>query len=290
MAGGPEKVDHRGNFIQLPKMLLDSLAWRHASSRERSVLLTIQARHNGFNNGQIGITIHEIGAANGNQSHGLNSKAVAACIGKGFLECTADANHHQSKSRTYRLTYISTRIGAGSKTQPATNEYLEWRPPERKTRKFGAAINATQSGLAVEETATRRKVVIEESATPSTVSCGFEPTCCGEETASLIGNQSQGLPGLSLSAASLASGTSKPRAANIGVELAELRDWTKDVLTQLGYGGQRQLAASAGVPEPIMSRFRGGSNLPERYRLRLQEACARSLPYLKWKNSRAAWA
>ena len=58
-----------------------------------------------------------------------------------------------------------------------------------------------------------------------------------------------------------------------------LRTWVGEVVERAGYGGARKLANAADVPEPVLSRFRAGKGLPDRYRLPLQEACARSLPF-----------
>lgn len=263
MAGGPEKVDHGGKYLQLPLKLIHSLAWRYANSRERSVLLAIQSRHNGFNNGAIGLTIHEIGAICGNQSHSYNSKAVVGLIERGFVECTSDSNRHQAKSRTYRLTYISCRTGSG-KVVPATNEYLEWRPRE-KTRKFGSEETARRKPVCVAVASTRRKFCGEGSSTPMTESRGFEGHPRGEVSSLHIGNQY--------------GGPSKSDESSVAVGLEILRPWLDEAIARLGYGGARDLAQQAGVPEPTLSRFRAGKNLPSQYRLRLQEACARVVPF-----------
>lgn len=278
MASGPQKPDHGGNFYMMPRRVQDSVAWRCLSLRARVVLQVLQARHDGFNNGRIGISVHEIGAALGDQNHGANSKAVAELIEKGFVECTANANRHQSKVRTYRLTFVST--GEGKRVQPATHEYKDWRPTPGNRKKFGGARTATQNPLSVVVTATNVKSSIVVTATSSTGTCGFEGSSCVADTARYIGNQSEGVPGQLESAAPISL---KPAAADLRTDVADLREWARAAC--LSTGGQRAMVDASGVPAATLSRFLAGRNLPDRHRATLQAACGRAIPYATWQSS-----
>lgn len=286
MAGGPQKPDHGGNFFMVPRRVLDSVAWRHASFRARAVLQVLLFHHNGFNNGEIRITVVEICEAVGDQNKGANGLAIAELIELGFLECTSDANHPQSKARTYRITFIPT--GQGKTSQPATHEYADWRPPPGQKRKFGGARTAPQNPLSGPVTEPTVKLLGAETAPAFTESRGIEYHGIGAVTAPLIVNQSEGTAGRSApseisSHVPSLNGAKSRRADFAGVDLDELRDWYKATLDHLGYGGQRTIAQDAGVPEPILSKFKAGKGLKDDYRLPLQTACGRVLPYVKWK-------
>lgn len=286
MAGGPQKPDHGGNFIMIPRKLLASQAWRDLSPHARATLLVFFDRHNGFNNGSIALGVREISAAIGNQNHAATSRSIGELIMHGFIECTSDADHHKAKARTYRITSIST--GDGRKGQPATNEYLDWRPAPSQRKKFGGARTATQNAVSVIETATDRKFPVAVSATPPTVISGFGPDPRVAVTATLIGNQSSGCSGSSegpeiVRAPSRPAMSRQSTGEGIGVGPDELRAWVHAAITIIGYGGAKQLAHSAKVPEPVLSRFRQGKSLPDHHAISLQTACGRVLPYNKWK-------
>lgn len=277
MGQGPQKPDHGGNFFMVPRRTVNSVAWRHLSYRAIAVLQVFQCAHDGFNNGRLRMGIHDIGKALGNQNHGANGRAVAELIEKGFLECTSDADRNGSLVREYRITFIST--GSQRAVEKATHDYEGWRPPTGKTRKFGGAKTTTQNPDCVAETTTGRKLTVAETTTGPTVSCGFEAPDGVAETALHLDNQSIG------SARPLKIYSQSHPNSTAALEQSELRRWTLAVIAQHGYGGQRKLACDAGVPEPVLSRFKNGGNLPEHYSMSLQTACGRALPFKRWKEA-----
>lgn len=283
MGSGPQKPDHRGNFFMMPRAVQASVAWRHASLRARVILLVFMSRHDGFNNGRIALGIREIGKGIGDQNHGANGRAVAELIELGFLECLSDADHHKSRTREFRITFIPT--GDGKTRILATHDYADWRPPRGRKRIFGGARTATKEPPSVADTAAKRKLSVAEAAIPSTENCGFEGHDRVAETAAHIGNQSLSVVDRSENSQSV-SPVSRG-AADIRIEVDELRGWVEAVVDELGYGGARLLAQSCDVPEPSLSRFRRGLALPDYYRLPLQQACGRRLPYIRWKEGRS---
>lgn len=274
MAQGPQKADHGGNFVMTPRAVLDSLAWKHLSFRARAVLQVFQDRHDGFNNGHLGLGIHEIGKRLGNQNHGGNSRAVAELIERGFLECVSDADRKHAKVREYRLTFITS--GKARSVEKATNDYRDWRPAGARTRKFGSANTATQEGVCVVNTATMVKNSVAITATDDAASPEFCTPSSGANTALLIDNQYEAPL---LGCESLPSNPEKLRRADLRCELTELRHWAQTIIDRTGYGGARRLAHNAEIPETALSRFRAGRSLPDQYRIPLQEACGRMLPY-----------
>jgi hypothetical protein len=191
----------------------------------------------------------------------------------------------QAKTREYRLTFVSTGSkGKGREPANATHEYHDWRPEPGSRRKFGGAKTAPQYPPTGVDTAPMLKVTGADTAPTTTVSRGFDAACRGADTALLIDNQSSGC---SVTPESHLLSLVKSQAADSRLELEVLRDWTRDVVAHHGYGGQRWLALHADVPEPILSRFRNGSTLPDRYRMTLQMACGRVLPFSEWKAAAA---
>lgn len=278
MAQGGQKVDHRGNFLMVPRMLLDSVAWRSLGMRARAALQLIHMRHNGWNNGAIAIGVKELSRALGDQNHRATSLALTELIEKGFLECTCPADWPHSKTREYRLTFVST--GEPKRIALATNEYLEWRPQPGTRRKFGGAVSATQNGNLVTDTATSRKFPVIGTATSATEIRGVEATFQVADPTTLIGNH---LSGSAEPPKALESFHGRRAVSSAAVEPDELRQWVRRVVLHHGYGGQKKLALDAGLPEPVLSKFRTGRSLPAHYQLPLQEACGRALPYIQWK-------
>lgn len=291
MGQGPQKPDHRGNFFMVPRSVIECVAWRHASLRARAVLQVFQFCHDGFNNGEITLSIKQIGKALGDQCHGANARAVAELIELGFLECTSDATHGQSKARSYRVTFIPTGKG---KATPATNEFQAWRPAPGSRRafggaraaqpvKFGGAITATQDVKLDAVTATVVKFHDAVTATGGPAIAGISGEASGAVTATILGNHSTRRHGVS----PLSEISSRTGAESIAADFDDLRAWVREAIEVLGYGGAKALAKSANMPEPNLSRFRAGKALSEQYRLKLHEACARVLPADKRKKDAA---
>lgn len=260
-----------------PRRVVASVAWRHLSFRARAILDAFQLAFNGRNNGEIAFALHDIGKAIGNRNHGPNARAVAELIEKGFLEITSDANRAQSKARTYRITFIST--GEARQIEPATHEYETWRPAS--LRKFGRVKSTPTnpvSGVEITPTVQDSRVEITPTLTES---CGFEALSLGVKTTPLLYNHPRAeLPDASSLAKPLKS-SPEIRRADLRADVTVLRAWANQVVEQLGYGGARLLANDASIPEAALSRFRSGRNLPDHYRIALQEACARVIAFNK---------
>lgn len=274
MSIGHQKPDHGGKFLSIPHRLVTSLAWRELSNRAAKVLLIFQSRHNGFNNGKIALAIHDIGLALGNQNHKANSRAVAELIEKGFLECVFEVDRRHSKAREYRLTYIPAGDKKGGR--PPSNEYLDWQPSKLRRRKFGGARITSESGNYLVSSTTQRKVSVATTGTQEKEMPRISVDGCVAGTAPHIGNQ------YGLSDSEDGNLLSRPRPmprGSAGVEQNDLRTWLSAVLLRLGHGGQKRLSEDSGVPAPVICKFKKGRGLPSHYLLRLQNACARILPF-----------
>lgn len=237
-----QKVDHGGDFVQLPRVIMRSPAFLRLSQRARSCLLVMLERFNGFNNGRIGLSIDNLGAALGNQNHRANSRALIELMDRGFLECMAGANHVKSKAREYRLTFIESTGGK------ATNEWKLWQPPEKN----GPEATATREWKPVEATATRRKPSVEATATRATETCGVGGRFRVEATAAHIISQYQ---------------PSAPAVSDLGNSFkssSELRT-ALNRLIETGETTARAIALAINMPAGTMSKFRNGKGLPQAY-------------------------
>lgn len=240
-----QKVDHGGDFVQLPRVILRSPAFLSLSQRARSCLLVILERFNGFNNGRIGLSINNLGAALGNQNHGANSRALVELMDRGFLECMAGASHVKSKAREYRLTFIEAGANGCEK---ATNEWKLWQPP----KKIGPEATATREWKPVEATATRRKLCVEATATRATETCGVGGRFRVEATAAHIISQYQPSPAPVSDVGNTFKSSSELRAA-------------LNSLIETGEATATAIALAINMPAGTMSKFRNGKGIPSSY-------------------------
>lgn len=272
----PQKVDHGGSFITLPRRVIASVAYRHTSYRARAALIALCNAFNGTNNGEIEFSIKAIGQAIGSESHGLNARAVAEVIEKGFLECTSEANRATSKARRYRITFISTyrRTANGEEIVPATHEYEDWRPV--KKRKFRGGEIPTTEG---EKT----------TFLPTTVkNCvGEIPPCSAQKPQKPVTPVVGEIPPILSTSPTVSQGATvsrlrlpEPGSADSSlVDPETLRAWARQAVAAAGYGGNNRLAADAGMSAVELSRFRNGKPLPAKHHANLQAACARILRF-----------
>lgn len=280
MSGGKRKAqkgDARGGrFFLLPHCLLNSQAFRTASPRAIKVLLALCARHDGFNNGVIGLGFRDLAEWMDCQNHTANNQALGELIARGLVEVECEHPRAQRLSTEYRLTFVPTENG------PATNDYLNWKRGDagtvlkRKIGNFRVATTATESPVRVATTATgeetsrcdNRNGVDEKPPFPSSPPVAI--------TATHIGKPYGGLSKSSLKSPSNAGG---PISA--APDPDELRRRVQAILDDAERGSQGQLAAMAAIRPAALSKFLSNSgSLNEQARIRL--TCA--LPKVAARN------
>lgn len=165
---------------------------------------------------------------------------------------------------------------------PATHEYEAWRPMKR--RKFGGGRTAIKNPDSGAVTASTVKDCLGETASELTEIRGFEGLPIVGETAPPLYNHPMAASPRLKSSQQALKFSPEIRRADLRADLSTLRSWANEAVDRRGYGGARMLANDAGIPEVALSRFRTGKNLPDQYRIPLQEACARLLPF----NQRSA--
>lgn len=146
--GKRHKADHRadtrgGRWVGIPHVVLNSAAYTQLCPMERSILVEIVAKLNGFNNGKIAISYRELASRLNRKNEAPFGPAIAKLIAHGFLEIMADARWKDRRAREYRLTFVNTTDAAG-RFVPATNDYLGWRP-EADSCATDAVVGKTES-------------------------------------------------------------------------------------------------------------------------------------------------
>ena len=94
-------------FVQIPKWVMQSHAWRRLTPADRCVWLELTAVYNGTNNGYIAAPVRALGDRL-NVSHHTAARCLRNLVTLGFVEITAGSNFSK-KNRTaaeYRLTHL----------------------------------------------------------------------------------------------------------------------------------------------------------------------------------------
>jgi hypothetical protein len=261
-----EKGDARGGgFFLLPHCLLKSEAFRTASPRAIKVLMALCSKHNGFNNGAIGIGFRELAEAVDSQNHKANSKALCQCIERGLVELQRSYPRGQRLANEYRLTFVRTQDG------PATNDYLTWQQGDA-----GTCRKRLGGNLRVGATATRSANPVAIISTVDAISrfdnyngahpkppfSGLSPV---EIASTHIFNHPMESPPFPCDST---SSMHKPLSAAPDPE--ELRARITATLSNAGRASQGQLAAMAQIHPAALSRFlKHGKPLNDSARLRL---------------------
>lgn len=269
-----QQADHKadlrgGKWAALPVAVLTSRAYVSLPAFERALLFEFVLRFNGYNNGKISFSHREIAERMGTKNYKRIARAVACLIETGLLAIATDSVWKERRAREYRLSFISS--GPANGPVPASNEYLEW--------KNDAEPVSAENTLSAEPLSASVKVPVE----PVSAGDRKEPqnpvkgeSLSAEPVSALIGKPYRAITNRSDDPC---RNTPKTHAGEIGPALGELREWTRRVIEQLGYGGARTLATEADISEVALSRFRNGKSLPDRYRQPLQYACARHIPF-----------
>lgn len=223
----PDKVEHHGQFIQLPKRVLESDAYRHCSPLERSVLIEITLRFNGHNNGRIGCDVRHLADRHSRKNLSRYSRAIAGLIEKGLLDIGDRGSYEERKAREYRLTWASTHT-ADMRKIPATNEWAKWRPEKQKR---------------VTETVTGKRDSVTETVTDGSKGC--------HETRNSVDGNPPFLASepVTVSVAHIVSHTSADN----------LRSLIEQRIRNGERGAAGRTAAEIGISVSLMSRYRKGT-------------------------------
>jgi hypothetical protein len=230
------------------------------------MLIALLDRFNGHNNGRIGFSVREMAHALGCSNFGSNSRAVGDLVARGLIAVEKAGDRGSSRSREFRITFISTGQGPG---QGATNDYLHWRQGDAGTRKKPVVKAAAKQRRDVAKSAADRKV----SAAGFAGAVGkyhSNSTSAGNNTVVDFAAHMRNHP---------SKGSSRHTCASTGSPWPDvdiLRERVTLVVRRGGRGTQSSIATTAQIPGGTFSKFlRRNGSLPEEACRRLTLALAR---------------
>lgn len=118
-------------FIRLNHALLKTEAWGSLTCAQRCVYLALCMVYNGFNNGQIGLSVRQA-AKLANCNKDTAAAALKTLETRGFIErMTPGAFSLKIRhSALYRLTHLPVE---DAPQIPATCDYRTWRPKKSRS-------------------------------------------------------------------------------------------------------------------------------------------------------------
>lgn len=254
-----------GRFLLLPYCLLRSEAFRMASPRAIKVLLALCAKHDGFNNGRIGMGFRDLAEWIDCQNHTANSDALGELVARGIVAVECQHPKAQRLSTEYRLTFMSTE------DEPATNDYLHWKQGDagtvrkREVGNFRVAIVATETADPAVMAATGE----ETSRCDSRNRYNAKPPFLSEAPVAMVATHiCKPFGALPKSSCQFPQNIGGPLSAAPDPE--GLRARVLSTLDTAARGSQGQLAALAKIRPAALSKFLGGTgSLNDASRIRL---------------------
>jgi hypothetical protein len=258
----------------IPHCLITSDAFRTMSPRALQVLMQLHFRHNGFNNGRIGLSQRVLAASLGCQNYHAYTRAIGELVSRGIIALARSYPKCQRLAREYRLTFIPTG------ETPATNDYLEWREGGAGSRKKRAAPFATETRAPGANIAAATEFSAGAFAASGLTDRGRRAECTeipAAKGATHISNHPQPHGRGSPPRVSRPDGGRSPASVGSAApDLEELRSGVLALLKDAVCGTQGRLAADAKIPASTFSNFiRRNGPLSEQSRIRLASALTR---------------
>jgi hypothetical protein len=150
--------DPTARFVKLQHYLLKSRAWRSMPAGAKALLLEVWARHNGSNNGEISFACSEAPKLVVGMCARSAARYFDILVDRGFLVVVRESSFDRKKiARTWRLT------GEPAGGEPATKDFMRWRPDGRDPKFFPSDSGVTHSDSGVQKSEERAATVTPES-------------------------------------------------------------------------------------------------------------------------------
>jgi hypothetical protein len=273
-----QRVDHGGDYFQVPRALVRSHRFERLSLRAKCYLYAVAARFDGFNNGRIAVSARELGDAIGSQRYASNKKARIELEEAGFLVVEREYLKGSRMAMEFRLTWIES--GSGKHRKPPTND---WKTADvAGEKKILGNRSSTRNSEHVDTVSTERKTHVDAMSTHEVET----PPFLVDPLSTLLVSHLSGAEVLPFPGSKTLGNTAgDSRGVRIdgqsgaaGMDLDELRSFARGYLRWAGQGAQSRLAAAANVPGGSLSKFLAGRSLAPTHRLPLQLAIGKEWP------------
>jgi Bacterial regulatory proteins, gntR family len=127
----PQKT--RGGFVQLPKYMITSPAWRSLSGLAVIAFVELSRRFCGNNNGALHLSARELAELHG-CSKTSASEAIRELVEKGFVEILRSSGFNVKDKKRQASEYRLTLFPCDVKRQPASKAFMKWRPETHQIR------------------------------------------------------------------------------------------------------------------------------------------------------------
>jgi hypothetical protein len=229
-------------------------------------------KHNGFNNGAIGLGFRELARMVDCQNHSANSRALCQLIERGLVVMERDHPRGLRLAREYRLTFVPTG------ETPATNDYLKWEQGDAGTRRKPPG----RRNFRVVTASTRGAVSV------AAIAAGGEKSRCEGcnevDAKALLSRPAPVVMGATHIGKPYVGQPDSPRKSSqnggdtqsAAPDADELRARVQSLLPSAQRGSQGQLAAIAAIRPAALSKFlHSGGSLNDQSRIRLTVAVAK---------------
>jgi Helix-turn-helix domain len=125
-------------FVQIPKYMITSAAWRSLSGSAMAAYLELFRRYNGTNNGQLHLSVREFAELYG-RSQDTAAKALRELVDKGFIEIVRLSGFNLKDRRRQATEYrLSLHVCDVTRKLPS-KAFMHWRPEAPETPQREAA-------------------------------------------------------------------------------------------------------------------------------------------------------
>ena len=270
-----QRVDHGGNYRQLPVGLLDSEAWGGLSMRAQCIAIALLRRFSGFNNGAIAASARDIAEAIKSHRYAANRAAIGELVTAGIATIERVHPKGSRMATEYRLTFIES--GDPRHRRPATNDW-RWIHTGSRRKNLGDETS-TRNGKPVDPASTERKRRDDAPSTDLTETSHFSGGPPADDASTLIVCHSTDVAGGSEIIPFRPQNAGGPKSTpTCAMDVDELRAFTRGYINSAEPGSQTRLAAASGVPGGTLSKFLAGKGLATHHLVPLQIAVGRAWP------------
>jgi hypothetical protein len=119
------KSKTRGGFVQIPKYMITSPAWRSLSGLAVIAFVELSRRYNGNNNGTLHLSARELAELHG-CSKGTAARALNELVEKGFIEVVRASGFNVKDKKRQATEYRLTCSSATPNSSRPVKAFMQW--------------------------------------------------------------------------------------------------------------------------------------------------------------------